>query len=122
MNMEVIKEIPPEMIAAAQAQLDSLPSYAAEYVARLASFSWQPIAAYDKAAALTVLFRHSHNVCAGSWAAATIWTKPAAWSKGSDLDATWRSAEEATLEMPLQFEPEEFAVLDDETLHGFIAT
>jgi hypothetical protein len=69
-----------------------------------------------------VLFRHGVCACAGQWTAATIWTKSAAWSEGPDLDTTWHSAEEATLEMPLQFEPEEFARLDDETLFDFIAT
>ncbi len=110
------REIPAELIAQAQATLDLIPSRAAEYGERLASFTWQPIAAYDKVAAPTVLFRRGEHACAGSWAAATIYPK---WD--DEPGAMWRSAEEATLEMPLKFEPKEFAVLDDETLHGFIA-
>jgi hypothetical protein len=39
-----------------------------------------------------------------------------------DHAAMWRSAEEATLEMPLQFEPAELAIVDDETMLGFIGT
>ncbi len=115
--MEATKPIPPEMIAEAQAQLDNLPSYEAAYAAKLASFTWQPTAAYDKVAAPTVLFRRGEHACAGLWSAATIYPK---WD--DEPGAMWRSAEEATLEMPLKFELTEFAALDGETLHRFIAS
>ena len=125
---EAMKLIPPQTIAEAEAQMNSLPSFRAEYAARLASFAWQPIAAYEKTAAATVLLRSGGHACAGLWTAATIWTEPIVDEVGTPASVDfrpgemWRSAEEAVLEMPLQFEPAEFAVLDAETLPGFIAT
>jgi hypothetical protein len=111
------KTITAEQLAEAQARLDAVPPRSEPYADLLASFAWLPIASYDKAAAPVVLLRRDEHVCAGSWSEATLLAHHT-----DDHAATWRSAEEGTLEMPLQFEPEGFAVVNDETLFGFLAT
>ena len=78
-----------------------------EFWARL---TWLPIDDYDRASGRPQLLRHGDEWAFGFWGPGS-----AEWL-GDDADLTprWRNVQESYMEQPLDFEPTEFAVIEDQ--------
>jgi hypothetical protein len=76
---------------------------------------WRPIGEYDKAARPLVLLRGSGQMVLGEWG---VSYDPLADEEGR-VEA-WRSQEDSTLESPLWFEPEQFAILEETDRQHFV--
>lgn len=75
---------------------------------------WQPITAYDRASAQPVLFRGEGQMVFG------VWGRGDDPEGSEERETSWRSLEESTLDSPLWFEPQQFALLKDEYEQFFL--
>jgi hypothetical protein len=76
---------------------------------------WAPIAGYDKTVAPLALLRGAGQMLLGVWAQGVVEDDII-----PDGHFTWRSAEDSTLDSPLWFEPEQFAILQEADVPYFV--